>query len=46
MTNSVTAHHVPSSVSCLDLLSYIPYTEVHDPKIHKSLFLATQRVRV
>ena len=39
MTNSVTAHHIPSMVFCLVLLSYIPYTEIHDPKIHKSLFL-------
>ena len=39
MTNSVTAHHIPSMVFCLVLLSYIPYTEVHDPKIYKSLFL-------
>lgn len=46
MTNSVTAHYIPSMVSCLVLPSYIPYTEVRDPKIYKSLFFATQRVRV
>ena len=46
MTNSVTAHYIPSKVSCLVLPSYIPYTEVRDPKIYKSLFFETQRVRV
>lgn len=39
MTNSVTAHHVHFMVSCLLLLSYIPYKEVHDPQIHESLLL-------
>lgn len=36
---TLTAHHVHFMVSYVILLSYIPYKEVHDPKIHKSVFL-------
>lgn len=46
MTNSVTAHHTPSMVAYLVLLSYIPHTEVHDPKIHKSHFCNPQSEHV